>query len=392
VSALVTTACAAGSTTEPTDPANATGAPDTSLPPLVGRLLADRPAPAVDVVEVWVCEVPADTTADLYGDLPLRQPLTADGIVERIAAPVARHLDELSHGAATVELVAGGTVAMGRDDTDLECVEAALAASRPDALAVLAVATAEHVEGEPGGWGRPGSWLTCDGTCPARLTGRAAYVGASDFHPGWGPVPLLDLVLHEYLHTLGLPHSGTSTPGDDEYPSALDVMSDSAAPRAVDPARRDAASTLAVNLLDLGWLDLDAAVTARTGDRTEVDLAPAAGDDGTRLLVLPVDEHRIVTVELRTADGLDTHLPESGVAVHVVDDRAGEDVLRVQLPVHTTAEPFTDLLGPGEALDVEGWRIEVRSVGDVGDVGDVARVVAAVAAGAARLAPATTER
>ena len=133
---------------------------------------------------------------------------------------------------------------------DADCVDGALDRSSADADTVLAVADAEHAADQPGGWGRPGTWPTCDGTCPASTTLRAAYVGASDFHPDWGPVPLLDLIEHELGHTLGLPHSGSPASGGDQYLSALDVMSNSAAPRDVDPARRDAPDTIAVDRLE----------------------------------------------------------------------------------------------------------------------------------------------
>jgi len=341
------------------------GAGTADRPGVIERLLADRPAPATDVVEVWVCDVPLDTEADLYEGLALRQPLTPEQVIASLGERVTDYFDAVSNGAYAIGFVAGGVVPMTPTDTDATCTDAALAASSPTSGAVLAVATAEHVAGAPGGWGRPGTSLSCADDCSARSTGRAAYVGASDFHPDWGPVPLLDLVEHELGHTLGLPHSGTDTAGDDEYRSALDLMSNSAAPRDVDPGRRDAPSTLAVNLLDVGWLPADDVVIvdparATAADPIEIELSPATGADGTRLVVLAVDEHRVLTVELRTTDGFDGHLPSAGVAVHAIDDRNGTDVLRVQLPVHSTTEPFTALLGAGAVLDVEGWRIEVQ--------------------------------
>jgi hypothetical protein len=324
---------------------------------VVDRLTADRPAPATDRIEVWICDVPADTTAAIYGDLPLRLPLDPATVAAQLSPRIGAYFRTVSHGQYAPTVTAGATVTMRPDETDVECVDEALDRSGPDATVVLAVATAEHVEGRPGGWGTPGSWLSCAGSCPARTTRRAASVGASDFSPDWGPVPLLDLIEHELGHTLGLPHSGIGADGD--YLSALDLMSNSAAPRDVDPGTLDGPDLLGIDRLDLGWLPL-ADVVVADGD-SSVTLVPSTGPTGTRLLVLPVDEHRIVTVELLTPTGFDAHLPESGIAVHLVDDSQGTDVLRSQEP-QGSAPPHTDLLGTSDEFIVAGWRIEVRRV------------------------------
>ena len=337
------------------------GTADPALPPVASRLVADRPAPAGETIEVWVCQVPTDNTAAIYGGLPLRQPLTPDDVVARVGERVATYFRTVSHGAYTPSFVAGGTVAMNAADTDADCVDAALDGSSPQADTVLAVADAEHAADQPGGWGRPGAWLTCTGACPAATTRRAAYVGASDFHPDWGPVPLLDLIEHELGHTLGLPHSGSAVSGGDQYLSALDVMSNSAAPRDVDPDRRDAPDLLAVDRLDLGWLPLDDVVVADTGGTT-VELSPSTGSTGTRLVVAAVDEHRMLTFEYLTPTGYDDHLPEAGVVVHLIDDSAGGDVLRVQ-DTSGSDPPHTDLLGAGDEWSGEGWQVHVEQLG-----------------------------
>ncbi|MCX6520107.1 MAG: hypothetical protein NTZ21_05550 [Actinobacteria bacterium] len=343
------------------------GAAATALPPPVQRMIDDGAAPPDDLVEVWVCRVPVTTTAPLYGDLPLRQPLDPAVIVEQIGSRVADYWRTVSGGRYELSFAVGGVVDLTDDEDDADCLAHALDRSGPTATVVLAVADAEHADGQVGGRGSQGNAPNCDG-CAAAATRRGASIGASDFHPDWGPIPLLDLIEHELGHTLGLPHSGDGTSADEAYTSDLDVMSNSAAPRTVDPARRDGPSTLAINLLDLGWLDVDdvVALDRADGDEVEVELAPVTADDdveGARLVVLAVDEHRVLTVEYRTPTGFDDHLPESGIAVHLVDDADGTAIERSQTPVHAARPPFTDLLGPGGSLTTNGWTIDVVEVG-----------------------------
>ena len=340
------------------------GPATTALPAVAQRLVADRPAAGTDTIEVWVCQVPLDSTVPLYGGLSLRLPLTADDVVHRIGERVAAYWSTVSHGSYAPTFVVGGTVTMTATQTDNDCVDAALDRSAATTDTVLAVADAEHAADQPGGWGRPGTWLTCSGACPASATRRAAYVGASDFHPDWGPVPLLDLIEHELGHTLGLPHSGSPDPGSHEYLSALDVMSNSAAPRDVEADRRDAPDLLAIDRLDVGWLPVgDVVVAAATGP-TSVELSPSTGPSGTRLVLAPIDDHRMLTVEYLTPTGFDDHLPAAGVAIHLIDDSAGTDVLRVQDTLGSDP-PHTDLLGAGEEWAGHGWQVRVDQVGDV---------------------------
>ncbi len=328
-------------------------------------MIDDGTAPTADVVEVWVCRVPAGTTAPIYGDLTLRQPLEPAGIVSKIGDRVADYWRIVSGGEYRMSFSVGGVVQLADDEDDADCLFHALDRSGPHATVVLAIADAEHAEGRAGGRGAQGNAPNCHG-CAAATTRRGISLGASDFHPDWGPVPLLDLIEHELGHTLGLPHSGDGSDTAPSYSSDLDVMSNSAAPRASDRTRRDAPSSLAINLFDLGWLPPDDVVvldpSRSGGDSTEIELVPATSGDGTRLAVLAVDDHRVLTVEFRAATGLDSTLPKSGVAVHLVDDSAGIGVERIQVPLGSSP-PHTDLFGAGDSLKTNGWSIDVLEVG-----------------------------
>jgi hypothetical protein len=319
------------------------------------RVVGQWRAQGDEIVEVWVCRVPADTTAAIYGDLPLRAPIAAPTLASLFQQQVSRYFHRISHTTYTPSFVAGGDIAMDADDGPEQCASAALDEASADADVVLAVADAEHVEGEAGGMGSGGDPTAPDAAAGA--TRRYAYVGAADFDRAtWGDTPPLDLVQHELGHALGWEHSGVTD--DQQYLSALDLMSNSAAPRDALPERRDAPDVIAIHRVVAGWLVDDDIVQADPTGDTTVTLEPSTGDEGLRLLVLPVDDTAFLTVELLVPEGYDDHLPEAGLAVHRVDLDGGIDP-------QVAAAPFTDLLGPGDTATVAGWQLTVAADGAV---------------------------
>ncbi|WP_436697676.1 hypothetical protein [Nocardioides sp. BYT-33-1] len=322
-----------------------------------------------DTIEVWVCTVPLDTQAPIYQPSALRLDLDPAVVAGQLDEPVRRWFATLSHGRYAPRFVAGGVLALGVAEGGDECLGRAQDRSRRTADAVLAVANAEHRADAHGGHGYAGAGCApAAAPCPASVSRRGAYVGASDFHPDWGPLPAFDLVEHELGHTLGWPHSGSPA---SEYDSALDVMSDSTAPRSAYPGERHAGGTLGVNLADAGWIpESDIVQAPRDGSVSAYRIERSAGPTGLRLLELPLTADRYLSVELLTADDLHRHLPESGIAITLVDASAAAcgtpcNRLRRRHVAQGHVPPYTDLLQAGEGpWSGHGWRVEVDSIDD----------------------------
>jgi hypothetical protein len=312
-----------------------------------------------DRIEVWVCHVPLDSTAKVYGGLQVRRTITPTGLAAVISPRVSAYFLTISNGRYRPSIVPGGEWQMSRTDLPQACADHAIAAAGPTTRAVLLVADAEHAADQPGGIGSAGLPCLGSGPCAVAQSRRWAYVGAADFAPRWGADPPMDLVEHELGHTLGWVHSGTppATRVAGDYDSALDAMSDSAAPRHTDPARRDAPDTLAIDRVACGWLSADDAVVAdQKKGAVSADLSPSTGASGTRLMVLPVDGSSFLTVELLTPTGYDDHLPMAGIAVHLVTV-SGKQLDHVA-PLFAKT-PYTDLLQVGASAHWHMWRVSV---------------------------------
>ena len=91
--------------------------------------------------EVWVCDVPTDTTAEIYEPVTSRVALEPGTLVGRLAG-VTTYFATISHGVYRPTFVIGGRVQLRTVDGPQECVDAALARSGPAASGVLAVASA----------------------------------------------------------------------------------------------------------------------------------------------------------------------------------------------------------------------------------------------------------
>ena len=353
-----TSATSSSTTSSSTTATVAATTPSASLD-AVGTLLGLRDAGSwraegVDDIEVWICHVPAGSTVALYLGLPLRLPLTASAVADVLNARVTPYFATISYGQYQPQFRAGGEATLGNDQRPEVCIEQAIVGADDTTDAVLVVADAEHLPEQPGGFGNGGVPCPEEPPCSVFDSRRSAYVGASDFHPDWADQPPMDLVEHELGHTLGWTHSGFVSGGAQPYQSAIDLMSNSAAPRDLDAARRDGPDTLAVNRLLAGWLpESDIWVAPPAGGT--VQLQTSTGATGTRLALVALADGNYLTIEVLSADGFNAHLSFGGVAVHRV--LLADGAVQTIVPLVGTA-PFTGLLQPGEFIVSDGWRIE----------------------------------
>lgn len=319
-----------------------------------------------DRFEVWICHVPSDTAVDVYEPSSARLDVEPAALTATIAPSLTRYFETISLGRYRPTFVAGGHVELGVEDDSQDCTAFAAAQSNASTTAILAVADAEHTADAPGGWGRPNNDTCPQPTCSARESGRAIYVGAADFHPDWRSRPPLDLVEHEIGHSLGWPHSATGDTAtasgmDPEHASPIDLMSDSAAPRRADSARRDGPDVLGVERLLSGWIDPSTILdgSARSGRITLTPPNASPSTPGPRLVIIATGPHRVATIESVHADGLNGHLTTPGVAIHVID-LARAPVLPV-VQGHST----DGLLHAGDHWAEGGVDVEVVSATEV---------------------------
>jgi hypothetical protein len=307
--------------------------------------------PPPSTVSVWRCQIPLTTTSTWFEPAEFRLGLDAADLAG-VVSPAAAWFDRQSGGQYVPTFEPGGDVAVAAGDGPDECVAEArrrLGEALEGQRLLLVIADAEHRGDRAGGWGVPG----------------VAYVGAADFHPEAGPLPPLDLVEHELGHALGWPHSGL----DGALNSGLDAMSDSAAPRQIDPQRRDAPGVLAPHRASAGWLDdsqivdVDADICATPG-ASAFSVAPwppsssesaAPGNDATQLVrVWPSTKRTGVhlTIEAKRDAGDDDHLDGPGIVIHRVEESR-------DLTPLVGEPPFLRPLAAGESWSGDGWTISV---------------------------------
>lgn len=275
--------------------------------------------------EVALCRIPDDVEDSTYEVSAERLAVDVETIVDRLVG-VSEYFSRWSHGRYSLEWSSAADVAITASETSYDCVDRALDQSRADSSGVLVIADSQHAVDAPGGWGRRGE--RCDRPCAARESRRAAYVGASDFVSYWGDESPLDLIEHEVGHALGWPHSATAAGVGEShvYDSDVDLMSNSAAPRDLDPTRRHGPGVLAFNAWLAGWLDDSEIIFMELADTQSGDWQDAIrlvttdsppNESNVRLVMIDLGS-TLLSVEAVADRGDNDHRRESGVALHEI--------------------------------------------------------------------------
>jgi hypothetical protein len=310
----------------------------------------------IDPWEVVVCHIPIFTSDEIFEPSLQRMSLSSSEIVKRLS-PVVSYFKRHSYGRYQPVFSAGLDVTISETETSEDCVERALDQSGPEVRGVMVVADAEHGADEFGGRGTPG--VGCSESCSARHTRRSVYAGAGDFMDYWNGNSPLDLVEHEIGHALDWPHSSTSASnsGQELYDSALDVMSDSSAPRMVISTKRHGPGTLAINLYAARWFDdehLQILDRSRRVNKkvqllaTDIDLSIT----GTRFIVIADGVNSFLTVELIVARGDNAHLNSAAVAIHRIVVASTSGVDRQQTVVEKDMQDGDKWAGNGISIEV----------------------------------------
>lgn len=301
-------------------------------------------SPGDDFWEVWVCDTPSGTVSV--------SPEQAAGILNGEVTPFYLWLSE---GGYRPVFTAGGTVVEGSGCTT---AVADRVTSEPNGVIIITD------DASNGGSAQSGIWCPYEGLCPASPATfpdnyRSVTLGA---HAVVGANPRLVTVVHELGHTLHFGHtfSGQTTGTWAEYDDPFDVMS-----KAGD--RTKLMATPALNRYIAGWIDPDDVALADGGGSFTLS---ALGDSGDQLLLVPNGELGWLTaIDVRLPTGYDSTLPEAGVTVHVLDQRA--EACGSALPCFglsrrlsqwpAVANSYDHVLSVGEDLVLpNGWRLTVQ--------------------------------
>lgn len=119
---------------------------------------------------------------------------------------------------------------------------------------------------------------------------------------------------------------------------------------------------------NLGWLE-DSQIVCQTGNDQTTTLSAIETAGGTKAVIVPLGETKVLVVESRRALGYDANLKKAGALVYVVDTSiySGEGTMEVFPKLEN--DPYYDNspLAVGESVTVQGVTITVIEATDEGD-------------------------
>ena len=271
--------------------------------------------------EVWICRIPGSTLS-----------VNASQVAANLNSIVTPYYQWLSRNRYLPVFRVGGEVtstdpiptgaASGESFQMPGCEEAVSIASPGTNQGALIVVAAEFSDGyaTAGAVCPEVPFTGCLPTYPANFR-RAVVGGGAVTSLGPGLEPQWSVVAHEIGHALNWPHSYgglTTIPNTTEtntYDNPMDVMSGGA--RSGIPV-----GAIAYHRYAAGWIDPAEVATHRSGIGT-YRLA-SNGAPGTQMLVLPLtEEGHYYLLDARRRSSYDSRLPQAGVEVYEVDQRAG---------------------------------------------------------------------
>lgn len=159
---------------------------------------------------------------------------------------------------------------------------------------------------------------------------------------------------HEVLHGMGLPdlYNISGNPNYNGFVGEFSLMGTISA---------SAPDLFAYEKWMLGWLD-EAEIFCASSGESIIDITPIESlDQGTKMVILPINEYESLVIESRRRINLDKSLPEEGVLIYKVDNSktTGGGMIKV-FPEDSNNESKLDLLlKEGETFTFDDYQIEI---------------------------------
>jgi len=206
-----------------------------------------------------------------------------------------------------------------------------------------------------------GSGLTVDGNEILN-----AVTSAFDLNT-WGSIWLN----HEVTHNLGLVDLYASQPLNPSNPYDLLRFTGMFSYMGYNSSSSNSPGLTAWERWVLGWLDDDQVQCSNPKVDGEINtlITPLGATGGKKAVIIPIGATKVIVVESRRAQGIDSNLVKAGALVYTVDSSTPRGLGPIQVYPISSSDPLY-LQAPrasNEAVSVGGYRIQVSSSSADGD-------------------------